>query len=85
MPKYKILKLNAKKLLTCCEDNGSYTLNLDKTSIYSAVVDELLTMDSCAIFDQLMLVLEQKRANEINDSLLHEIVIVDFTEIYKKK
>lgn len=85
MPKYKILKFNAKKLLTCCEDNGSYTVNLDKTSIYSAVVDELLTMDICALFDQLMLVLEQKAANEINDSLLHELVIVDFTEIYKKK
>ena len=85
MPKYTILKLNAKKLLTCCEDNGLYTVNLDKTSIYSAVVDKLLTMDSCALFDQLMLVLEQKVANEINDSLLHELVIVDFTEIYKKK
>lgn len=85
MPKFKIRKLNAKKLLTCCEDNGSYTVNLDKNSIYSAVVDELLTMDSCAIFDQLMLVLEQKATNEINDSLLNELVIVDFTEIYKKK
>lgn len=85
MPKYTILKLNAKKLLTYCEDNGSYTVNLDKTSVYSAVVDELLTMDSCALFDQLMLLLEQKATDEINDSLLYELVIVDFTEIYKKK
>lgn len=85
MPKYNILKLNAKKLLTCCEDNGSYTVNLDKTSVYSAVVDELLTMDSCALFDQLMLVLGGTATEEVSDSLLHELVIVDFTEIYKKK
>ena len=85
MPKYNILKLNAKKLLTCCGDKNTFTVNLDKDSIYNAVVDQLLTMDSCALFDQFMLVLEQEATDEINDSLLREIVIVDFTEIYKEK
>ena len=85
MPKYNILKFNAKKLLTCCEDNDSCTINLNKNSIYTAVVDELLTMDSCAIFDQLMLLLGQETTEKINDTLLNELVVVDFTEIYKKK
>ena len=85
MPKYKILKLNAKQLITRCETEGAYTVNFDNSCVYNAVVDELLNMENCALFDQFMMLLGQAKKEAVDDCLLHELIIVDFTDIYKKK
>ena len=94
MPKYRILKLRADKILYFCLTNPekrntyniSYQLNLDNPAIYGQVVEEQLVMENCALFDQFQIVLKKKNTKEsIRDWLLQELTIVDFTNIYKKK
>ena len=62
-----------------------YQLDLDNEAIYRTVVEEQLLMENCALFDQFRIVLEKKESGESNrEWLLQELVIVDFTNVYKK-
>ena len=92
MKRYKILKLNAKRLLTygCTapikQDNYSvqYKIDLDQHNIYTSLVEEMLVMENCALFDQFEILLEKEDEElEIRDWLLNELVIVDFASVYK--
>lgn len=94
MPKYKILKLRADKIINLGvaektkvnKHTVSYKIDLDQSAIYGAVVEEQLQMENCALFDQFQIVLKEDECQEsIREWLLQEFVIVDFTHIYKKK
>lgn len=93
MSKYKILKLQADKIITSglitplTKDDYSisYQINLDQKSTYGFVVDEQLIMENCALFDQFQIYLNKGGSSEeIREWLLNEFVIVDFMEIYKE-
>ena len=91
MPKYKILKLKADKIInmgliapiTKDDYTITYKINLEHTSMYELVVDEQLVMDNCALFDQFKLYLDKDETEELREWLLNEFAIVDFSGIYK--
>lgn len=93
MPKYKILKLKADKIIEYGvqkdeEENGEkveYQIDLNTNVTYRAVVEEQLLMEECALFDQFQFLLKMYDTEEIREWLLNELVIVDFTNIYKGK
>ena len=74
MPKYKILKLKADKIInmgliapiTKDDYTITYKINLEHTSMYELVVDEQLVMDNCALFDQFKLYLDKDDTEEEN-------------------
>lgn len=93
MAKYKIMKLGADKIISFGKIqkktmNGydiSYQIDLDGKVIYGMVVEEQLFMENCALFDQFQIILKKECVDEaVRDWLLPELVIVDFTNIYKK-
>ena len=66
------------------EKDVCYSIDLDKKTIYRDVVEEQLIMDNCAIFDQFKVYLQKgKLSDGIQEWLLKELIIVDFTKIYK--
>lgn len=92
MPEYKILKLQADKIITTGrlspiqlgDYNISYQIDLNQNAIYGLVVEEQLLMENCALFDQFQIVLGKEDCTEsIREWLIQEFVIVDFTNIYK--
>lgn len=86
MGRYSVFKLNAEKILILNEkSNLNYAMDLDKSEIYNNIVDEMLYMENCALFDQFCLLLKKKIAtDELSDELLYKFVIVDFSSIYKQ-
>lgn len=72
MPKYKVLKLRANKIINLGvaekikvnKHTVSYKIDLDQTAIYGAVVEEQLQMENCALFDQFQIVLKKEECQE---------------------
>lgn len=101
MAKYRVLKLSAHKIIKMgyspeAEESGDkavYRINLDNNLVFGYVVDESLLMESCALFDQFFALLHEAKAieqsilesEEVQEWLLTELVIVDFSEFYHGK
>lgn len=101
MLRYKIIKIDAKKLIQYCEikeeeikTEGKFTprfkFDITNAPMYTQVVQEVSTMDNCALYEQLLKVLKvnmseadvkDKKVVVIN-SLMYTFVTLDFSGIY---
>ncbi len=100
MIRYKILKLDAKKLIEYCkvpyaikgnndEPSSYFMLDTEDDYVFQQVVKNELLMGNCGLFQQLSYVLGYATDNDSDDiniieELLHRFVIIDFSSIYAR-
>lgn len=90
----KIITINAKALFTFCpkrsdEQDKLYRFDITRKQLVTSVVKQVEMMDTCPLFDQLLMVREENGESiyEIDDlgqniALYRHLVMMDFDQIF---